>query len=463
MSGLQSYPGKGKDEGKTFYRTQPYLPDGRRVTFRFGSGQKQAERSHKAIRDLIDSAKAEVDPTPATKSWIEKTATEQLCKTLVECGLIEELPKRLSGEASANEVRIGQLAEEYIKTRGAGQAAGSITLYKKTKRNLIDCFGDIDISSMQVKDGREFWRWLMEEGNSKVDAEAGEIKGLSSNTAKQRLRFARAFFEQAIEDGVIEKNPFKGRGLTTSQTAAEKEYVPWEVIDAVIKHCSTLEWKLLFALARTIPTRVRSEIEEFAWDDVDWANNTLLIHSPKTRKIGKSARLVPILPPLKTWLVLAFDQREEGESYVFPKLRLNTNPGTSAKKFVLKAEQQVWNNFFNSLRASAETDLMDEYGLRKACQWAGNSPATAMKNYALVRKTDFVDDGNSVTKSDAKSDAIDAADAKSDAERASTAEQRPNKKRTAENQRSLQCVVVDDIGLEPTTSSMSTRRSSQLS
>ena len=41
--------------------------------------------------------------------------------------------------------------------------------------------------------------------------------------------------------------------------------------------------------------------------------------------------------------------------------------------------------------ASAETDLMDEFGLRKACQWAGNSPATAMKNYALVRKTDFVD------------------------------------------------------------------------
>ena len=111
----------------------------------------------------------------------------------------------------------------------------------------------------------------------------------------------------------------------------------------------------------------------------------------------------------------------------------------------------------------AETDLMDEFGLRRACQWAGNSPATAMKNYALVRKTDFVDEGASVIKSDAKSDAILVADAKSDAERASTTEHRPNKKRTAENGRSLQCVIVDDIGLEPTTSSMSTKRSSQLS
>jgi len=87
-----------------------------------------------------------------------------------------------------------------------------------------------------------------------------------------------------VEDRHLDSNPFKARGLTTSQTAAEKEYVPWGVVKAVIKHCPTLEWKLLFALARTIPTRVRSEIEELAWGDVDWENNRMLIHSPKNRK-----------------------------------------------------------------------------------------------------------------------------------------------------------------------------------
>ena len=54
---------------------------------------------------------------------------------------------------------------------------------------------------------------------------------------------------------------------------------------------------------------------------------------------------------------------------------------------------------------------MDEYGLRHTCQWAGNSPATAMANYALVRKTDFVDAGSSAN----KSDAISPSDTKSDA------------------------------------------------
>ena len=49
---------------------------------------------------------------------------------------------------------------------------------------------------------------------------------------------------------------------------------------------------------------------------------------------------------------------------------------------------------------------MDEHGLRLACQWAGNSAATAMKNYALVRNTDFDDSGRS--KDDAKSHAESA-------------------------------------------------------
>ncbi len=109
---------------------------------------------------------------------------------------------------------------------------------------------------------------------------------------------------------------------------------------------------------------------------------------------------------------------------------------------------------------------MDQYGLRRACQWSGNSASTAMKTYALVKKCDFEDVGMAEkvdAKCDAKSDAISAVDAKCDAESASTTEQKPRKKSTVENSNSLPCISVGDIGLEPTTSTMSTWRSSQLS
>ena len=315
-----------------------------------------------------------------------------------------------------------------------------------------------------MKEAREFWRWLIEEGSTRVDKQ-DKKKGLRENTAKQRLRFARSFFEQAVEDELIQRNPFKAKGLKTAQTAAEKEYVTIAEIDKVIEHCPTPEWQLLFALVRSVPTRIPSEIEELTWADVDWEESKILIHSPKTRHLGKSARWVPIFPSLRKYLEPAFEEAraasETGairETRVFPTLATNTNPSTTAKKIVKRAKLErwpdsTWCNFFNSLRASTETDLMDKYGLRKACQWAGNNPATAMKNYALVRKTDFVDAGEA-QKADAKSDAIETVDAKSDAEPASVTEQKPNEKSTEENLRSLPCSEVGAEGLEPPTLSV---------
>ena len=106
---------------------------------------------------------------------------------------------------------------------------------------------------------------------------------------------------------------------------------------------------------------------------------------------------------------------------------------------------------------------MDEYGLRRACQWAGNSAGAAMKNYALVKKTDFTDSGTNTApenvgsndpklapKCDAKSDAINDFDAKSDAESSSTDshEFASNQRKNALPQICLegQCVSVEGLG-----------------
>ena len=82
------------------------------------------------------------------------------------------------------------------------------------------------------------------------------------------------------------------------------------------------------------------------------------------------------------------------------------------------------------------TDLMDEYGLRRACQWAGNSARTAMKNYALVKKTDFTDSGTQNTLENVGSNdqkPVPKSDAKSAAESSSTDshEFAPNQRKNA--------------------------------
>ena len=356
-----------------------------------------ADRFSSNIDELIAYRKLESSALPPQLEIWVKSLSEKHLKQLGDIALIGEISQTLTiGKlisAKSGKQTISTLADQYIRTRGAGQEESTIDIYNRSKRNLLDCFGDVDATLVKPSDAREFWRWLLEEGS--------QAKGsLASNTAKQRLRFARAFFEQAVEDGLIGKNPFKINGLTTTQSAAEKEYIPRLAIEKVIKHCPTAQWKTLFALARTIPVRIPSEIKELAWSDIDWAENRLLIHSPKTRKIGKSARYVPIFPLLAKWLGVLFDEAEKDAIYVLPNIRTHSNPATTAAKYVKKAKikpwiDKPWVNFWNSLRATTETDLMDEYGLRRACQWSGNTAATAEKNYALVRKTDFQDIGNS--------------------------------------------------------------------
>ena len=277
---LQSYTGNGKSAGKTFYRIQPYLPSGKRTTIRLGTGKKQATAAQNAIDDLVDSLEANVAPSAATKLWLESVATEAVCKSLLRVKIINEMPDRF--HATNRITTISMLVDEYVRSRCAGLDAETVTIYNKARKNLLACFGDVDITQLTKRDGREFWRWLLEN------------QGYAVNTAKHRLRLARAMFELGIEDELISTNPFKARGLSVSQTAAEKEYVERETIDQVIEHCPSLEWKLLFTLCRRVPVRVPSEIRELTWDDVDWENNQMLIHSPKTRRIGKSARLVPI-------------------------------------------------------------------------------------------------------------------------------------------------------------------------
>ena len=425
---------------------QPYLPDGSRPTIRLGTGKKRAETASKAISDLIDSLNAgsDVEPSASTKKWLAEVANKTTCNSLLRHGLISELPARFRDSILTT---ISAVADEYIRTRCAGLDKATVEINNKAKRNLLDCFGDVDIKSLKKKDGREFWRWLL------IDEE------LAENTAKQRLRYARAFFEMAIEDELVTINPFKARGLSVTQTAANKDYIEPTVVEDVIAECTSLEWEFVFALIRKVPIRIPSEIRDFTWTDVYWDRNQMLIHSPKTRRIGKFARLVPVFDCLKPYLVKLKASQAAGEKYVFAMLRQTGNPSTTAKKIVKRAGHEPWKNFFNAIRASAECDLMDDYGIRKAVMWAGNSVTTAMKNYRVVKKTDFDDSGiNASEKSDAKSDAVFDSDAKNDADPASTELHQIAKtqKKNGQCQIPLETLTVSmgDTGLEPVTSTL---------
>jgi integrase len=57
--------------------------------------------------------------------------------------------------------------------------------------------------------------------------------------------------------------------------------------------------------------RCPSEHLALTWDDVDWENDRMTVHAPKTKRYeGKESRLIPIFSELRPYLEAVFNERE---------------------------------------------------------------------------------------------------------------------------------------------------------
>ena len=373
---------KGAKASKLYSR-QVYLSDGRRTTIRLGAiSRAAAAEIDRHIDNLIIARKYGTRIDDATQQWLRTT----------DSSLVEKLNRVGLCDLVHNNPTVAEFADGFVDAkRKLGKVSdGTLFLCEQVRDQLKEYFPAHKLMTQVTgADAIDHWAWMITK------------KKLGENTAKRRMGRVREIFRLAVDRGVINRNPFVIDSLPVSVGAGKKDYVPAEAIVSVIEQCTTTEWKLLFAFGRFVGCRMPSEIANLTWNDVNREANTIRLLSPKTRNKGKSERMVPIFESVEPLLQKQYDEAGEGEKYVFPKLRSHSNLATTAAKYVQAAGLAVWPKFWNSLRASCETDLMDVYGLRKACAWIGNTPAVAMKHYALIKKSDFLDGGESDAKSDA--------------------------------------------------------------
>ena len=63
--------------------------------------------------------------------------------------------------------------------------------------------------------------------------------------------------------------------------------------------------------------------------------------------------------------------------------------GEKFKDFIKASGVKVWRKPLHRLRASRETELMEEISISVACKWIGNSPKIAAENYHKMRDVHF--------------------------------------------------------------------------
>ena len=124
-----------------------------------------------------------------------------------------------------------------------------------------------------------------------------------------------------------------------------------------------------------------SEALRLKWDDIDFERNRMIVRKGKTKK-----REMPVLPPLRQYLLDCFDPEQ---THVINRHRSHCNWGTEVKRFIVKAGLEPWHRCFHNLRASLETDLTHQFPIHVVTAWFGNSEKVASDHYLTVRDSDF--------------------------------------------------------------------------
>jgi integrase len=144
-------------------------------------------------------------------------------------------------------------------------------------------------------------------------------------------------------------------------------YISAETTTRVLSQCPDAQMHVMIAFARYGGLRFPSEILPLKWEDIDWENRKVLIHSPKTAHIpGQETRLIPLLPQLERALLTQAARLEvhsdQDAAYIITRYR---NPAQNVRtpfmKLIQRAALKAWPHLCHNLRASQIDDLSRPY------------------------------------------------------------------------------------------------------
>jgi len=377
MASVGKYTAK---DGRIYTRILFVDPaDGRRRTLRLGRVNKEQTATVKGMIERLVKSKATGTPDAVAGAWLAGLADAGYAK-LVKAGLAEPRVVHTPEPEPVHEpgVCIGDFLDGYLKDRD-DLKPNSLLVYGHTRRTLIAFFGrDKPLRAITKYNAEEWQRYLMREGLAKA-------------TVRKRTANAKVFFRVAVDKEIIGANPFQKLKSTSVGNDERLYFVSRQDAQKVLDSCPDTQWKLIFALCRYGGVRCPSEVLALKWQDVNWEQSRVLIHSPKTEHHeGHETRLIPIFPELRPYLLAGFEEAEPGSEFAVTRYRrANSNLRTELQRILGRAGLQPWPRLFQNLRSTRETELAESYPLHVVTAWIGNSKAIAAKHYLQIRDEDF--------------------------------------------------------------------------
>jgi len=280
----------------------------------------------------------------------------------------------------------------YLEARKAdGSKPATVVTIDRVMKDLTRFFGgETDLRAVTEADAERFKQHYQQ-------------RELAGATTYRRLKMAKMLFGHAVRVKLLPTNPFALVRSKNANPVERRQYVGAADTEKMLAVSRPL-WRTVIALARYGGLRCPSEVLSLRWENVDWASGRMTVASPKTEHIeGKEYRVCPIFGRLRPFLEEARRLAPQGEVYVVggkqgdayrataqkPGGWVNTNLRTTFEKIVRRAGLKKWPRLFQALRASCETDLMQDHPIHVVTAWIGNTPKIALGHYLQTLEADF--------------------------------------------------------------------------
>jgi integrase len=335
--------------------------DGKRYTVRLGQcARRDAEAVARRIAELNTAASLGQPIARDTAEWVGRIG-DVLHDRLARVHLVE--PRR-----AVVSHPLGQWCADYIAA-ATSQPQTRANL-AQTVAHLRQHFGaDRAVESISAADAAEWRQWM-------------ETQGLADATVNRYTGRARQMFA-----GVGSANPFAELSGASAVDVTRQYFITRAQTDAVLAKCPNAAWRLLVALCRYGGLRCPSETAGLRWADIDLERGRFTVTSPKTAHQGRPARVVPIFPELLPHLLAARAAAPADAVWACRPAEADL-PGKLGA-IIDAAGLKRWPKRFHNLRASRQTELVEQFPSHVVCQWLGNSPAIAAKHYLQVTESHF--------------------------------------------------------------------------
>jgi integrase len=273
---------------------------------------------------------------------------------------------------------LADFCKAYIEARKSEVAPGTIELHEMTNRYLKAQLGEERrIDTITRFDARAFKTALAKGDLVRVNERKHGPP--TAATVDLHIRNARTMFNRAVDDDLIQFNPFDRLAGGVAPTEKNWHYVDAAEFKKLLGACPNDGWRVFLGLCRLAGLR-QGEALSLRWGQVDWDGNRLEVWGEKTKR----KRVVPVAPELLPILRAAFEKAAEGEVYVVTGVT-HLNVWRDFGVICKHAGVKQYAKWCHTLRKNREGDWISAgFPFHVVADWMGHSPEVARQHYLRV-------------------------------------------------------------------------------